>query len=70
MTSTWVEVMEGAVILRNGQGEVGLTPGERGRIALGAMPVKMPWPHDPLEDGQLALDGQVASRDRATARPR
>jgi hypothetical protein len=58
VTSTWVEVMEGAVILRNGQGEVGLTPGERGRIALGAMPVKMPWPHDPLEGAQLALDGK------------
>jgi hypothetical protein len=61
VTSTWVEVMEGAVILRNGQGEVGLTPGERGRIALGAMPVKMPWPHDPLEGSQLALEGRSPS---------
>ena len=61
VTATWVEVMEGAVILRNGQGEVGLTPGERGRIALGAMPVKMPWPHDPLEGSQLARVGRSPS---------
>jgi hypothetical protein len=57
--------MEGAVILRNGQGEVGLTPGERGRIALGALPVKMPWRHAALE-GSQALVAQPAERRPAT----
>ncbi len=72
VTATWVEVMEGAVILRNGQGEVGLTPGERGRIALGSLPVKMPWRHDSTEalaDARLRNDVLPVRPPAAASRP-
>ena len=69
VTATWVEVMEGAVILRNGQGEVGLRPGERGRIALGSIPVRLPWRHDPLAIADALADARTGAGTPATRSP-
>ncbi len=78
VTATWVEVMEGAVILRNGQGEVGLRPGERGRgITLGPSRFGCPgatirWPSPtpwPMRHGCRHTGVPVAAGDDADARP-